>query len=53
MAYEVPYGTIAEIVEQAAAAAPDALVLRPDEVRDATIARLRAVAGRALSTEVA
>ncbi len=51
VAYEIPYGTVGEIVEQAAAAGPDALVLGPDEVRDATIARLRAVAGRSLSSE--
>ncbi len=51
VAYEVPYGTIGEIAEQAAAAGPDALVLSPDEVRDATIARLLAVAGRMLSFE--
>jgi proteasome accessory factor B len=51
LAYEIPYGTVGEIVEQAAAAGPDALVLAPAEVRDATIARLRAVAGRTLSSE--
>ena len=51
VAYEVPYGTTGEIAEQAAAAGPDALVLSPAEVRDATIARLRAVAGRTLSFE--
>jgi proteasome accessory factor B len=51
VAYEVPYGTTGEIAEQAAAAGPDALVLSPDEVRDATMARLRAVAGRTLPFE--
>ena len=50
-AYAVPYGSVQEIADQAAAAAPDALVLAPDEVRDATLGRLRAVAGRLLSTE--
>ena len=50
-AYAVPYGSVQEIADQAAAAAPDVLVLTPAEVRTATLARLRAVAARPLSTE--
>lgn len=50
-AYEVPYGSVGEIAEQAAAAGSDVLVLAPVEVREATMARLRAVAARRLSTE--
>ncbi len=50
-AYEVPYGSVGELAEQAAAAASDVLVLSPAHVRDATLARLRAVAARPLSTE--
>ena len=52
-AYAVPYGSVQEIADQAAGAAPDVLVLGPDEVRDATLHRLRAVAARPLSTELA
>lgn len=50
-AYAIPYGSIFEIVDQVAAAAPDVLVLGPDEVLVATLAKLRAVASRRLSTE--
>ncbi len=50
--HAVPYGSVQEIAEQAAAAAPDVVVLGPDEVRDATLDRLRAVAARPLSCEV-
>lgn len=50
-AYEVPYSEVYEIAEVAAGAAPDVLVLAPDEVREATLAQLRAVAARPLSTE--
>ena len=50
-AYEVPYGSVQEIADQAAGAAPDVLVLSPAEVRNATVHRLRAVAARPLSTE--
>lgn len=49
--HAVPYGSVQEIADQAAAAAPDVVVIGPDEVRDATLARLRAVAARPLSTE--
>jgi proteasome accessory factor B len=48
--HAVPYGSVQEIADQAAASAPDVVVLGPDEVRDATLSRLRAVASRALST---
>ena len=50
-AYAVPYGSVQEIADQAAGAAPDVLVLSPAEVRNATVNRLRAVARRPLSTE--
>ena len=53
VAYAVPYGSVGEIADQAAGAAPDVLVIGPDEVRDATLVRLRAVAARSLSTELA
>jgi proteasome accessory factor B len=52
-AYAVPYGSVQEIADQAAGGAPDVLVLGPDEVLSATLDRLRAVAARPLSTEVA
>jgi len=52
-AYAVPYGSVQEIADQTAAAAPDVLVLGPGEVRSATLRRLRAVADRPLSTETA
>jgi len=51
VAYAVPYGSVEEIADQAAAGAPDVMVLGPSEVRDATLRRLRAVAARPLSTE--
>ncbi len=51
-AYAVPYGSVQEIADQAAAAAPDVLVLGPEEVRSATLDRLRAVGARPLSTEL-
>lgn len=52
VAFEVPYGSVDEIAEHAAAGGANVLVLSPGDVREATISRLRAVAARALSTEV-
>lgn len=49
--HAVPYGSVQEIADLVAAAAPDVIVLGPQEVRDATLSRLRAVAARPLSTE--